>query len=403
MLYLLLALTRLAFAFPTRWALQRVFPGLRGKRFNRVFWGSHGVIEAALFVLGYGWYYARTGWGWYIMPYFAWYTGLWAVQGSVSLVWGIGWLLRRFRSAPPSVDAARRKAIAKTGLLLAGVSAAIVAEGVLRGRYRFTVRERTLAYPNLPWAFDGLRILQLSDLHVGSFSDQEALRSGLALAAAQQPDLFLFTGDLVNATADELHGFGNALETLRMPAPLGRFASLGNHDFGTYAAWLSRSEQRQAARAIQAAYSDLGFTLLRNQHTVLTRGKHQLALVGVDNWSALGKIKRADLNAACRGLDANTFKVLLSHDPSYWDYAVRPHPLRFELTLSGHTHGAQCGVDVGDYRWSPISLVHPRWADLYREGNENLYVNRGFGYVLFPGRIGVLPEITVLTLRRARA
>jgi predicted MPP superfamily phosphohydrolase len=251
----------------------------------------------------------------------------------------------------------------------------------------------------LPLAFEGLRILHLSDFHVGSFDSTDAVARGLQLAQSTRPDVVLFTGDIVNQRSSELDNWANLFATLR--APMGVFSVRGNHDYGRYFPDFTPQECEADGQRLLGLQRQMGYTPLEDEHIWLSRGTSRIAIVGMGNWGKMSPVKAGNLDRAVRGLgQPDAFKLLMSHDPSAWDALIRPHPLTFHLTLSGHTHGMQMGIDYEAFRWSPIQLKYPQWADLYREGNEHIYVNRGFGYVLFPGRVGVPPEIAVLTLRR---
>ena len=280
----------------------------------------------------------------------------------------------------------------------AGLALAIL-YGMLRGGYRYQVRHVPLVYPDLPEAFDGLRITQLSDIHCGSFRRPASVRRGIALANRQQSDLIVFTGDLVNNKASELEGWTDVFSQLR--APMGCYAILGNHDYGDYLSWPDAATKAANLDQLKAMERDMGFQLLENQHVVWERSGQQLALIGVENWGKGRFPKYGDLPKAMDGLASDAFCILLSHDPSHWDEVVSRGPYPIALTLSGHTHGMQFGLEWGRLRWSPVQYIYPQWAGLYTHNGRCLYVNRGFGFLGFPGRVGIRPEITVLELRRS--
>ncbi|HOT02038.1 MAG TPA: metallophosphoesterase [Acidobacteriota bacterium] len=315
-------------------------------------------------------------------------------------------LARWLRPAPSPVPAAqpaaginRKEFLSLTAVALAGIPLAGIVHGVVRARYAFTVRRERVALPGLPPAFDGFRILQLSDIHVGSFDDLAAVRDGITLANAQGADLIVFTGDLVNDVVDEVGAYGEVFAALR--APLGVLSVLGNHDYGDYHAWPSDREHAAHFQRMLDCHEALGWRLLRNEHAVFARGDDRLAVIGVENWSNRhGFHKRGDLERATRGLPVGAARILLTHDPSHWDSEVRPNFGGIGLTLSGHTHGFQFGVEVPGFRWSPVQYMYRQWAGLYREGGQYLYVNRGFGHVAFMGRVGIRPEIAVIELVR---
>ena len=266
----------------------------------------------------------------------------------------------------------------------------------------YKIWRHSLSFPNLPAAFDGIKILQLSDIHTGSFHGREPLRAGVEAAMAEKPDVIFFTGDLVNHETKEVRAYFE--ELARLQAPLGVYTVLGNHDYGDYKRWKTPALKEKNLNEMVSVHQRLGWRLLRNGHHPLTVGGDRLAILGTDNWSKrafskkYGKIERAH-----RGTESLPFKILLSHDPSHWDAVVRRKCPDVDLTLSGHTHGAQFGVEVGGFRWSPAQYLYEQWAGLYKKGTQYLYVNRGFGYVGIPIRVGIPPEITVMELKKDRA
>lgn len=287
-------------------------------------------------------------------------------------------------------------------LLKMGVAATalpIVATGVgiLSGVHDYRIRRRSLIIPNLPKAFDGIRIAQLSDIHSGSFYNKKAVMGGVELLNAEKPDVVFFTGDLVNNKAEEVVDYIPILDKVK--ADMGVYSVLGNHDYGDYVEWGSAQAKQNNVNDLKAAHKELGWNLLLDEHTALKVDGEELGIIGVENWgntfAQYGNLNKAIQNAEYEA------KILLSHDPSHWDAQVRKMAPDIDLTLSGHTHGMQFGVEIGDFRWSPVKYKYKQWADLYTEGNQHLYVNRGFGFIGFPGRIGILPEITILELKRA--
>ncbi len=293
----------------------------------------------------------------------------------------------------------RRRFLSRLGLILAAIPFSSFLYGITKGKYAYQLHKTTLHFPDLPPAFDGFRIVQLSDVHSGSFDDAEAVQRGLELVGEQQPDLLLFTGDLVNDYATEIvpyKGFFSALS-----APLGKFSVLGNHDYGEYPKWNSQEERQANFEALVQHHADMGFDLLRNRHVRLERNGESLVLAGVENWGRRPFPQYGDLDKALEGVESQDFVLLMSHDPTHWDEKVLNHPRQVHLTMSGHTHGAQMGVEIPGVKWSPSSWVYPRWAGLYKEGLRYLYVNRGFGFIGFPGRVGIWPEIALIELRRA--
>jgi predicted MPP superfamily phosphohydrolase len=264
-------------------------------------------------------------------------------------------------------------------------------------KYDYQVKRIPLSFKNLPAAFKGLKIVQISDVHSGSFTDKAAVTAGVDRILALQPDLILFTGDLVNNTADEMTEYIDVFR--RLKAPMGVFSVLGNHDYGDYVQWASRAERDQNLERLKQTHGLLGWRLMQNEHTILERGGESIALLGVENWSAKARFpKYGKLSEAYSGANGAPFKILMSHDPSHWDAEVVPKYSDIDLMLSGHTHGMQFGIEIPWLKWSPVQYVYRQWAGLYESGNQKLYVNRGFGFIGYPGRVGIMPEITLLEL-----
>lgn len=262
-------------------------------------------------------------------------------------------------------------------------------------KYAYRVHRVTLHFPNLPAAFRGLRVVQLSDIHSGSFTDREAVARGVQKVLDLKPDLILFTGDIVNNTADEMDQFIEVFR--RLEAPMGVFSTLGNHDYGDYVQWPSAEAKRANLERLKGVHAKLGWRLLMNEHVLFERGEDRIALLGIENWGAKARFpKYGKMNEAYPGTEAIPFKILMSHDPSHWDAEVRPKYGDVDLMLAGHTHGMQFGVELPGFRWSPVQYVYKQWAGLYEEGRQKLYVNRGFGFLGYPGRVGIMPEITLL-------
>jgi len=293
---------------------------------------------------------------------------------------------------------ARRQMVSQLALAAAAIPLAGVIHGIWKGRYRYRVMRHTLYFEDLPPAFDGFTITQISDLHVGSFTDVEPIKAGIELVKSQQSDLLVFTGDMVNNRAEELEPWREVLG--RFEAREGAFAVLGNHDYGDYSEWLHPEAKAKNLQHLVAQEEDMGFRLLRNAHQYLEREGQRLYLAGVENWG-LGFHQYGDLDAALQGVPAGAFTILLSHDPTHYELKVKEHPHKVALTLSGHTHGMQFGIEIpGWLKWSPVQWRYPKWAGLYLENERYLHINRGFGYLAFPGRVGIWPEVTHLTLRR---
>lgn len=292
----------------------------------------------------------------------------------------------------------RRKFIAQIAMGAAAVPFGAILYGIFKGKYNYKVHRHTIYFKDLPEAFDGFKITQLSDIHSGSFDNPAAVKRGVALANAQKSDIVVFTGDLVNNEAKEIVPYKSIFAALE--APYGKFSILGNHDYGDYKVWESAALKEENFRTLLQHHKDMGFRLLLDEHIILEKDGQKLALIGVENWG-YGFAQYGDLSMAIRGLSENIFSILLSHDPTHWEKQVKTLVKTIHLTLSGHTHGAQMGVEVGKFKWSPIKFRYPKWAGLYEEAGKYLYINRGFGFLGFSGRVGILPEITVLELRKA--
>ena len=264
-------------------------------------------------------------------------------------------------------------------------------------KYRYRVRRVRLAFDNVPASFKGFRIVQLSDIHSGSLADPAAVRRGVDMVMAEKPDLILFTGDLVNNIALEVGEYQAIFGCL--DAPMGVYSTLGNHDYGDYAWWENAESKKANLDHLMRIQAEMGWRLLMNEHVVLERGGEQIALIGIENWSAKARFpKYGKLDEAYAGADKYPFKILMSHDPSHWDAQVRKEYPDIDLTLSGHTHGMQFGLELPGFKWSPVQYIYKEWAGLYEEGRQKLYVNRGFGFIGYPGRVGIMPEITVIEL-----
>lgn len=295
----------------------------------------------------------------------------------------------------------RRKFITNIGLITAAIPFSGLIYGAIRGKYSYKVWEHSLKFKDLPVSFNGLRIAQLSDIHSGSLDNPEAVQQGLDELMQHKPDIILLTGDLVNNYATEIDEY---LEIFRdtLKAPLGKFAVMGNHDYGEYVPWKSEAEKEENIQAVRDKYKAMGFHLLDNDAKELEVNGEKISLIGVENWGSGGFPKYGDFDKASENIHPKSFKILLSHDPDHWDQHIIDHSHHVHLTLSGHTHGSQMGIEIpGVIKWSPVKYRYKRWAGLYEEKNQYLYVNRGFGFIGYPGRIGIWPEITILNLKRA--
>jgi predicted MPP superfamily phosphohydrolase len=264
-------------------------------------------------------------------------------------------------------------------------------------KYKYTTRRIKLSYANLPASFKGLKIVQISDIHSGSFTDKKAVQKGIDRILKEKADLILFTGDLVNDKAVEMETYMDVFN--RLNAPLGVFSTLGNHDYGDYAKWETPAAKKANLDHLKSIHKELGWKLLMNEHVAIEKNGEAIALLGIENWSAKGNFPKYGIMAnAYAGTEKYAFKILMSHDPSHWDAEVRQKYPDVDLMLSGHTHGMQFGIEVPGFKWSPVQFMYKQWAGLYEEAKQKLYVNRGFGFIGYPGRVGIMPEITVIEL-----
>lgn len=285
-------------------------------------------------------------------------------------------------------------AIVVAGLTLTGFTLGI------RNRYNYRVRKIKMKFANMPEAFKGLKIVQISDIHTGSFDNHEAVAHGIQRVMDQNADLILFTGDLVNNVSNEVDAKYQEIFS-RLKAPLGVYSTLGNHDYGDYVQWPTAEAKVANLDKLKQIHASMGWKLMMNEHKVFERGTDKIALIGIENWGAKANFpKYGDMKQAYAGLKEKNvpFKILMSHDPSHWEAQVRTEYKDVDLTLSGHTHGMQFGIDSKIFKWSPVQYIYKQWAGVYQEDNQFIYVNRGFGFLGYPGRLGILPEITVIEL-----
>ena len=292
---------------------------------------------------------------------------------------------------------ARKKFMSQLGIILAGIPFMSFIYGVTKGKYNYKIHHHTLHFNDLPENFDGFTITQLSDIHAGSLRNKKAIEKGIKLIKSQNSDIIVFTGDLVNNEAREIELFINQFKELK--SPYGKFSILGNHDYGDYISWKSSFHKEENFNLLKKYHQELGFCLLLNENVYIEKNGQRINLLGVENWG-VGFRSRGDLSKALKGVNDKSFKILLSHDPSHWEKEVKKHPVKIHLTLSGHTHGFQMGIELFGIKWSPIQYRYPNWAGLTEENEKFLYINRGFGFHGFSGRVGIWPEITVIKLRK---
>ena len=298
--------------------------------------------------------------------------------------------------------ASRRKFVSQIGLGLAAVPFLSLIYGVTVGRYNYKVIKQSIFFPDLPDAFDGFTITQISDVHSGSFDNAEKINYAIDLVNEQNSDMILFTGDIVNTDAKEMHPWIETFNRIKKHE-YGKYSVLGNHDYGEYVTWPTEAAKEKNFQDIKNLYGQIGFNLMLNEHTFIEKGNDKIALIGVENWGQNFK-KAGDINKASQHVNKEDFKILMSHDPSHWDYEVQHHDKNFHLTLCGHTHGMQFGIEIpGYFKWSLAQYVYTQWAGLYENLGRYVYVNRGFGFHAYPGRVGIMPEITVIELKKGQA
>ena len=303
-----------------------------------------------------------------------------------------------FRTKKEKVIPSRRRFVSLIGMGVAAIPFAGMIYGMLWGRYNYRVVKHTLYFDDLPEAFDGYRVVHISDIHSGSFDNAEKVQYGIDMINAQQGVVIFFTGDLVNNKAEEMRPWIAHFKQLH--AKDGVYSVLGNHDYGDYVQWDSPDEKAKNLETLKQIHQQLGFCLLNNESVFLSRGQQRIAVVGVENWGQ-GFIKKGNLKQALSQVDKKDFKILLSHDPTHWQYEVLKDPNFIHLTLSGHTHGMQFGIEIpGVIKWSPAGWRYKYWGGVYKEKDRYINVNRGFGYLAFPGRVGMPPEITVIELKK---
>lgn len=315
----------------------------------------------------------------------------------------VRWVWSQF-SPSPTNNASNRDGISrsdflvKSSLVVTAVPALTMGYGIISGAHDYRIRRKTVYLKNLPASFDGLRLAQISDIHSGSFFNKTAVKGGIEMLLAEKPDLVFFTGDLVNDRANEVKDYQDVFSKVK--APLGVFSTLGNHDYGDYANWQSAEAKRKNLQNLIQVHKQMGWDLLMNENRFLQQGSDKIAILGIENWGTGGFAKYGKLDQAYEGTEDAPVKLLLSHDPSHWDAQVRQEYKDIDIMFAGHTHGMQFGIEIGDFKWSPVQYRYKQWAGLYQHAEQYLYVNRGYGYLVFPGRIGILPEITIMELKR---
>ncbi|MBT8178719.1 MAG: metallophosphoesterase, partial [Eudoraea sp.] len=293
----------------------------------------------------------------------------------------------------------RRRFLSLVAMGIAAIPFGALLYGMYRGKYNFKVLKYRMEFEDLPEEFDGYQITQISDIHSGSFDNRNKIEYAIDLINKQESDAIFFTGDMVNNKAEEMIPWANLFSQLE--ARDGKYSILGNHDYGDYVLWETEEKKMQNLEELKDLQKEMGFDLLLNESRYLKKGQDQLALIGVENWGRGGFKKAGDLNRATANIRSEDFKILLSHDPSHWEDVAIAHPMHIHLTLSGHTHGMQFGIEIpGWVKWSPVKWRYKYWAGIYEEMGQFINVNRGFGFLGYPGRVGIWPEITVITLKK---
>lgn len=318
----------------------------------------------------------------------------------------IKWLIRKYgnqknKETPVTgTPISRAKFLSATGALAGGIPLIMLTKGIFKGAYDYKIHRVPLYLKNLPLAFEGLKVGQLSDIHTGSLFDKDSVHKGIQMLNHEKADVIFFTGDLVNNRTDEAYELMDHFSQVK--APMGVFSIFGNHDYGDYMVWPDEEAKRKNLSDLVTVHKDMGWNLMRNTHVMLEKGSERIALVGVENWGDRGRFQKfGDMDMAMDKMPDAKVKLLLSHDPSHFDAIVSKEYKDIAATFSGHTHGFQFGIENSFVKWSPSQYLYPHWAGLYREGEQQLYVNRGYGFLGYPGRVGILPEITIFELRRA--
>ena len=291
----------------------------------------------------------------------------------------------------------RSKFLSISASIAYGFPVASLTYGIISSNvYDYRIRRKNLIFNKLPKSFDGIKICQISDIHIGSLNNTKAVIGGIDMIINEKPDIIFFTGDLVNDKSSELKNWGDILSKIK--APLGVHSVLGNHDYGEYTSWSNKNEKNNNFQNLLSAQKEFGWNLMMNENKSITVDRDKISILGVENWASSRFQKYGDLDKAYSGLSQEEFKILLTHNPSHWNAQVTSLYNDIDLTLSGHTHGLQFGIEIGNFRISPAKLAYDQWADLYQLNNQSIYVNRGFGFLGYQGRVGILPEITILNL-----
>lgn len=316
------------------------------------------------------------------------------------------WIARKYKKPEPEFPASQPKPehiprsefLMKAGLITASLPLASLSYGIISGAYDYRVRRQTIYLPNLPKAFDGIRMGQISDIHSGSFYNKKAVLGGVELLLKEKTDFIFFTGDLVNNQTSEVRHYTDIFSKVK--APLGVFSTLGNHDYGDYFTWNSIEAKRKNLQDMLTVHKNMGYDLLMDENRRLKVDGEEIGILGIQNWGALSRFpKYGRMDLATKNTDDLPVKLLLSHDPSHWQAQVLPQYPQIDMMFSGHTHGMQFGVRLPHFQWSPVQYIYKEWAGHYQQNNQQLYVNVGYGFLGYPGRVGILPEITIFQFK----
>ena len=314
-----------------------------------------------------------------------------------------GWLAIKFSASKEVSETfriSRLDFLVKTGFIVGAIPFFSLIYGMLKGAYNYKIHRTKIAFKDLPEEFEGLKMVQISDLHTGSFNTTEHLARAVELIMEEKPDVIFFTGDLVNDLHTEALPFKEIFQ--RLKAPHGVFSILGNHDYGDYYKWPDINSKIENLDKLKSFHSEVGWNLLLNEHTYLEKNGAKIGLIGVENYSGKKNFSRyGDMKIATKDYEVQGVNILLSHDPSHWNTEITNDYKFIDLTLSGHTHGMQFGIEIPGFKWSPVQYMYKQWADLYAQEHQKLYVNRGLGFLGYPGRVGILPEISVFNLTKA--
>jgi uncharacterized protein len=406
----ILVLTTIILAeYYTFQAIKLVFPAPDGARWSTAVW-----VYLVINIASYALFFSYRIWGikGYIPVIYAYSATTFMMMAVAKLVIGLfllcgdvyhccAWVMSRMGNTPAVSGGGmtRSSFLSKLALGTAAIPFFGLLYGVVVNAYNYQIRRVSLKFPNLPEAFDGFKIVQLSDIHSGSFNRTQPLIDAVKTINDLQADLILFTGDLVNNKTSEMIPYMDIFS--KLTAKHGVLSVTGNHDYGDYVPWDSKEAKAANFQRLVETHGELGWDILMNEHRLIARDGQKIAIIGIENWGhALNFPRYGKLDVAHKGTEEIPFKLLMSHDPSHWDAQVRKEYPDIDLTLSGHTHGFQFGIENKYIKWSPSQWVYKQWGGLYQEGKQFIYVNRGFGFLGYPGRVGILPEITEITLKK---